>query len=135
MGSHEGACFDRRYGSHGADCGGLVLVHWDGSGGVTPLAGTCLVLVCGATYHELRKDVTMNSELDHNALIELAGGDTSCEHVWAYEGHWRTGGTSVLYRSRCTRCRLVRLEREVGDHPDPGDQNTVQYLVEAEDEA
>jgi len=75
---------------------------------------------------------------DHDALIKAAGGDTSCDHDWSAEGQggcsenpgvWSTGGTSMVFRSHCTHCGLVRIERSTGSQRNPGEHDTFEYQM------
>ena len=75
---------------------------------------------------------------DHDALIRAAGGDTSCDHDWSAEGEggcsenpgvWATGGTSMVFRSHCTRCGLIRIERSTGSQRNRGEHDTVEYQL------
>lgn len=75
-------------------------------------------------------------EPDHDALVEAAGGDTSCQHDWTSEGEggldenpgvWSTGGTSMSFASHCRKCGLHRNEHHTGSQRNPGEHDTVHY--------
>ena len=81
---------------------------------------------------------------DHDALIKAAGGNASCDHDWSSEGEggcsenpgvWATGGTSMVFRSHCTHCGLIRIERSTGSQRNPGEHDTVEYQTPADDDA
>jgi hypothetical protein len=76
--------------------------------------------------------------VDHAALIREAGGDPDCEHEWTSEGMggcnenpgvWATGGTSMLFSQRCTRCGVVRHEHWAGSQKNPGQADS-EYTYE-----
>ena len=80
--------------------------------------------------------LTVEIEPNHDALIREAGGDTSCDHDWTSEGEgglrenpgvWSTGGTSMLFASRCRTCGLHRTEYTCGSQRNPGEHDTVKY--------
>ena len=80
--------------------------------------------------------VIVEVEPDHDALIEAAGGDTSCEHDWTSEGEggctenpgvWSTGGTSMSFAAHCRKCGLHRNEHTTGCQRNPGEHDTVHY--------
>ncbi len=86
----------------------------------------------------LRARVTVMVEPDHEALITQAGGDPNCDHHWTSEGEggcdenpgeWLTGGTSMMFRSHCTECGLVRVENHTGSQRNPGECDTVEYRL------
>lgn len=75
-------------------------------------------------------------EPDHDELIRKAGGDTDCDHDWTSEGEggcsdnpgvWSTGGTSMMFRSHCRSCGLIKIERTTGSQRNPGECDTVSY--------
>lgn len=75
-------------------------------------------------------------DADHDALIEEAGGDTSCQHQWSAEGEggcddnpgvWSTGGTGIVYREHCTKCWLHKTEYHTGSQYNYGEADTVEY--------
>lgn len=86
--------------------------------------------------------VTVEIAPDHTALIRAAGGDVRCDHEWTSEGEggcdenpgaWSTGGTSMLFRSHCSRCGLVRIEHMTGSQKNPGEHDTVEYRLPDEE--
>jgi hypothetical protein len=84
------------------------------------------------------RDIEVDIEPDHEALILAAGGDTECDHEWTSEGEggcasnpgvWSTGGTSLVISEHCTLCGLHRTYRITGSQYNPGECNTVEYCV------
>jgi len=123
------ACRDWVEGGDWGEDGASVSVHWtltDADGDETD-RGTEDV------------DVAPNED----ALIRAAGGDTSCPHDWTGEGEggcdenpgvWSTGGTSMVYRSHCRHCGLIRIERDPGSQRNPGEHPTVRYSLPDNDD-
>lgn len=93
-----------------------------------------------------RRDLTVEVEPNHRALIGRAAGDAGdrlCglspdDHDWTSEGEggcsenpgvWSTGGTSMLFASHCRTCGLRRREISVGSQRNPGDHDRVEYAM------
>lgn len=81
-------------------------------------------------------------EPSHSVLISRACrgheycGDDPDDHDWTSEGEggcdqnpgvWSRGGTTMIFRSRCRRCGLMRREVVYGPHRNPGQVDTVEY--------
>lgn len=73
-----------------------------------------------------------------DALVRAAGGDPDCDHDWSSEGEggcrenpgvWSAGGTAMIYHSHCTICGLRKIERTAGMQRNPGEHDTVAYVV------
>ena len=106
------------------DDGASVTVHWqlsDGDG-------------------EVIREGTLSVEIepDHDALIEAAGGDVDCDHVWSREGEggcdenpgvWSTGGTTIVTREHCTCCGIIRESVSRGSQRNPGECDRVTYSL------
>lgn len=81
--------------------------------------------------------VTVEIPADEDALIpETECGDSVDDHDWTSEGCgglkenpgvWSTGGTSMLFKTRCTKCGLVRFEKTTGCQRNPGEHDTVTF--------
>ena len=86
-----------------------------------------------------REDIEVSIEPDHEEMIRKAGGDTDCDHEWNSEGEggctenpgvWSRGGTTLVFKSHCTKCGLKRTEVSYGSQRNPGQADTVEYSVE-----
>ena len=95
---------------------------------------------------------TVEIEPDHTSLIreacwdgyQLAGcGTDPDDHDWTSDGEggcsqnpgvWLTGGTSMLFRSHCRTCGLIREKSTTGSQRNPGDHDTVSYEMPESDE-
>ena len=113
---------------------------------------TCYVEIEDARYQWRRRSITVEIEPDHRALITAACDDTwdedgrqiaGCgadpdDHEWAADGEggcdenpgvWSTGGTSLAVRRHCRRCGLQRHESYAGPQRNPGEHDTVAYVM------
>jgi hypothetical protein len=117
----EQECRDWAEGGDWGDDGASVSVYWR----LTDEDGE-EINTCG---------VTVEIEPNHDALIR-AGGDIRCDHEWTREGEggcdenpgvWSTGGTSMMFRSHCVHCGLIRTEHITGSQRNPGEHDTVTY--------
>ena len=123
------ACRDWVEGGEWGDAGASVRVNWVLADGTLAVAGD----------EEIDSGIEeVDIEPNHDALIRVAGGDTSCGHDWTGEGEggcdenpgvWSTGGTSMLFVRHCTRCGLIRTERDPGSQRNPGECPTVEYSL------
>ena len=86
--------------------------------------------------------VTVEIEPDHEALMDAAGADPDCDHEWTSEGEggcesnpgvWATGGTSMMFRSHCIHCGLIKIEHTTGWQRNPGEHDTVEYRLPDQD--
>lgn len=74
-----------------------------------------------------RRELTVEIEPNHDALIEAAGGDVECDHKWSRDEVHATGGTSFEFTSQCSLCGLQRTEYKCGSQRNPGEHDTVEY--------
>lgn len=86
--------------------------------------------------------VSVEIEPDHASLIKAAGGKPNCDdgegHDWTAEGEggltenpgvWSTGGTSMTFKTHCSKCGLQRTEHSTGSQRNPGEHDTVEYAL------
>jgi len=97
-------------------------------------------------------EVTVEIEPDHAARMSSGvprwdrpanwcGNDPE-DHEWTRAGEggcdsnpgvWSTGGTSMVFHSHCRRCGLHRTEHHVGSQRNPGEHDSVEYSMLADD--
>lgn len=81
--------------------------------------------------------VTVEIPADEDALIPSTEcGDSVDDHDWTSEGCggleenpgvWPTGGTSMMFKTRCSCCGLIRIEKTTGSQRNPGEHDTVEF--------
>lgn len=95
----------------------------------------------------LENSLTVEVPPDHEAKISEVMGTAGCgldpdDHDWTSDGEggcddnpgvWSAGGTSMSFRSHCTRCGLRREENTTGSQYNPGEHDTVRYSTDESD--
>jgi hypothetical protein len=88
---------------------------------------------------ELASDsITVEIAPDEESLMKDAGADDDCDHEFISTvevegglkknpGVWSTGGTSMVLKSHCKFCGLMRTERHTGSQRNPEEHDTVEF--------
>lgn len=128
---------------------------WGDDGGSVDVWAWRPVLV--VAYDESIAEVRVDEEShcidlvpDHSALIRSAVGryghscgDSPDDHEWTADGEggcdenpgvWAAGGTSMVFRTHCRQCGLMRTISDPGSQRNPGDGITYEYEMADDDQ-